>query len=87
MQLKTRHPVREGWPRATALELSESDLIRIHTANGGGYGDARRRPRDLVLADRGDGLITASEPAAVYGLDGVAETPGREAEAAAPSTL
>jgi N-methylhydantoinase B len=60
---------REEHAIATALELNEGDLVRIHTANGGGHGDPRRRPRELVLSDLRDGLITADEAGAVYGLD------------------
>jgi N-methylhydantoinase B len=41
-----------------AFELNEGDVIRIHTANGGGYGDPRRRPRELVLADLREGYVT-----------------------------
>ena len=74
VELIRRDGTREEHAIATALELNEGDLIRIHTANGGGHGDPRRRPRDLVLADLRDGLITAGEAAAVYGLDGDAET-------------
>jgi len=54
---------------ATALELNEGDLIRIHTANGGGYGDPMRRPRERVLDDLKNGLISVDEATHVYGLD------------------
>jgi N-methylhydantoinase B len=54
---------------ATALELNEGDLIRIHTANGGGYGDPKRRPRERVLDDLKNGLISSDEAIRVYGLD------------------
>jgi N-methylhydantoinase B len=54
---------------ATALELNEGDLIRIHTANGGGYGDPMRRPRERVLDDLKNGLISLDEAMHVYGLD------------------
>jgi len=54
---------------ATALELNEGDLIRIHTANGGGYGDPKRRPRERVLDDLKNGLISVDEATHVYGLD------------------
>jgi N-methylhydantoinase B len=53
----------------TALEVNEGDLIRIHTANGGGYGDPRRRPRELVLADLRNGFVADEIARAVYGLD------------------
>ena len=41
----------------TGLELNEGDVIRIHTGNGGGYGDPRRRARELVQEDLRNGLI------------------------------
>ncbi len=41
----------------TALEVNEGDVIRIHTGNGGGYGDPRRRARELVQEDLRNGLI------------------------------
>jgi N-methylhydantoinase B len=62
---------REEHAIATALELNQGDLIRIHTANGGGHGDPRRRPRARVLEDLRDGLITEAEAAGTYGLDGL----------------
>jgi N-methylhydantoinase B len=62
---------REEHAIATALELNQGDLIRIHTANGGGHGDPRRRPRARVLEDLRDGLITVAEAAGTYGLDGL----------------
>jgi N-methylhydantoinase B len=52
----------------TALTLNEGDLIRIHTGNGGGYGDPRRRRRDLVVEDVRNGYVTEEEAATVYGL-------------------
>jgi N-methylhydantoinase B len=53
----------------TGLELSEGDVIRIHTGNGGGYGDPRRRDRDRVLDDLRNGLVTEEAARAVYGVD------------------
>jgi N-methylhydantoinase B len=49
--------------------VNEGDVIRIHTANGGGYGDPRRRPRELVLADLRDGYVTEETARSVYGLE------------------
>jgi N-methylhydantoinase B len=52
----------------TALTVNEGDLIRIHTGNGAGYGDPRERPREHVLADLRDGLVSAERARAVYGV-------------------
>jgi N-methylhydantoinase B len=49
--------------------VNEGDVIRIHTGTGGGYGDPRRRPRELVLEDVMNGLITPERAAAVYGFE------------------
>ena len=53
----------------TALEVNEGDVIRIHTGNGGGYGDPRDRPRELVLDDLRNGLVRAAVARDVYGLE------------------
>src|SRR5204863_176620 len=54
----------------TALEVNEGDVIRLHTGNGGGYGDPRQRPRELVLDDVRNGYVSDAVARAVYGLDG-----------------
>jgi N-methylhydantoinase B len=53
----------------TSLEMNAGDLIRIHTGNGGGYGDPRRRPRELVLEDLRDGYVTDEAARALYGFE------------------
>jgi N-methylhydantoinase B len=75
VELIRRDGSREQHAIATALELNEGDLIRIHTANGGGYGDPRRRRRAKVRKDLRDGLITETEAVDTYSLGVVA--PGR----------
>jgi len=57
----------EEYALVTALEVNEGDVIRLHTANGAGYGDPRRRPRELVLADLRDGYISEETAHTVYG--------------------
>ena len=44
-------------------------MIRIHTANGGGYGDPRRRRRELVLDDLRNGYVTEETARTVYGVE------------------
>jgi len=56
----------EEYAVVTALEVNEGDLIRIHTGNGGGFGDPRRRPRELVLEDLRNGFTTAEHAREVY---------------------
>ena len=53
----------------TALEVNAGDVIRIRTGSGGGYGDPRRRLRQLVLDDIRNGYVTAELARSVYGLD------------------
>ncbi len=59
----------EEYAVVTALEVNEGDIIRLHTANGGGYGDPGRRPRELVLDDLRNGYVTRDVAREVYGLD------------------
>jgi N-methylhydantoinase B len=59
----------EEYAVVTALEVSEGDVIRIHTGNGGGYGDPRRRLRELVLDDLRNGYVTRDQARSVYRLD------------------
>ena len=58
----------ETYAVVTALEVNENDVIRIHTGNGGGYGNPRRRPREKVLDDIKNGFVTGARAAAIYGL-------------------
>jgi N-methylhydantoinase B len=59
----------ETYAVVTALEVNEGDVIRLHTANGAGYGDPRRRPRELVLADVRDGYVSEETACTVYGAE------------------
>jgi N-methylhydantoinase B len=59
----------EPYAVVTALRVDEDDVIRIHTANGGGYGEPRRRRRELVLDDLRNGYVTKEIARSVYGLD------------------
>lgn len=52
----------------TAAEVNEGDVIRIHTGTGGGQGDPRRRPRELVREDLRNGYITEEIARSVYEL-------------------
>jgi N-methylhydantoinase B len=52
----------------TTLRVDRDDVIRIHTGSGGGYGDPRRRSRELVLEDLENGFVTAQRAQEVYGV-------------------
>jgi N-methylhydantoinase B len=58
----------EEYAVVTALEVNEGDVIRIHTGNGGGYGDPRERPRELVAEELADGLLSPQRAREVYGF-------------------
>jgi N-methylhydantoinase B len=62
---------REKYAVVTALTVNKDDVIRIHTASGGGYGDPRKRPREKVLEDLKNGHITAGQARDVYGVTDV----------------
>ncbi len=54
---------------ATAVPLGAGDVVRIRTGNGGGFGDPRERPRDLVARDVRDGYVSLHEAQTLYGLN------------------
>ncbi len=58
----------EEYAVVTALTVDEGDVIRIHTANGGGFGDPSRRPREQVLEDLRNGYVTEEVARTVYRL-------------------
>jgi N-methylhydantoinase B len=58
----------EEYALVTALAVNEGDVIRLHTGNGGGYGNPRQRPRALVLDDVRNGYVSEAVARAVYGL-------------------
>jgi N-methylhydantoinase B len=59
----------EEYAVVTALEVNEGDVIRLHTANGAGCGDPRRRQRELVLGDVRDGYVSEETARTVYGAE------------------
>lgn len=65
---------REEYSVVTALPVNDGDVIRIHTGNGGGYGDPKRRARNKVLEDVKNGFITAEQAMSLYGLAEVVES-------------
>lgn len=52
----------------TALTLNTGDVVHVVTANGGGFGDPKRRPAAQVHADVKNGYTTHERAADVYGL-------------------
>jgi N-methylhydantoinase B len=58
----------EQYAVVTAVEVNEGDIIRVHTGRGGGHGDPRRRPRELVREDLRNGYITEETARSIYEL-------------------
>ncbi len=58
----------EEYAVVTALEVNEGDVIRIHTGNGGGYGDPLQRAPELIRDDLRNGFLTTERAAEVYGF-------------------
>jgi N-methylhydantoinase B len=59
----------EEYAVITALEVNAGDIIRLHTATGGGYGDPRDRSRELVRDDVRNGYVSEETARSVYGLE------------------
>ncbi len=57
----------------TQLKLHHDDVVRIVTANGGGYGDPKKRTLDRIRDDLKNGYLTAKRAREVYGFDATAE--------------
>ena len=51
------------------IAMNPGDRARVETAGGGGYGDARQRPREQVLHDLKQGYISADAARHLYALD------------------
>jgi N-methylhydantoinase B len=53
--------------------VNPDSIVTMMTPGGGGYGDARERDRDLVLADVADGYVSVEAARSTYGVE-VAES-------------
>jgi N-methylhydantoinase B len=69
VEIHRRDGRREQHTAVTAIELGEGDLIRIHTGNGGGYGNPLDRQPELIMEDVRNGFVTVEEATSVYGLN------------------
>jgi N-methylhydantoinase B len=52
--------------------VNTNDVIRIVTANGGGYGDPSRRTPAQIAQDIRDGYLTPDRAREVYSTDSAA---------------
>ena len=55
-------------PAATNIELRAGDQVLIEVSGGGGYGDPRKRERDLVRQDLREDRISPAEARETFGL-------------------
>ena len=58
----------EDYTRATNVRVERGDLVRVFTANGGGYGEPRKRPREQLSDDIKKEYVTLEQAESYYGL-------------------
>ena len=51
------------------MAIPRGTIFRQWAGGGGGYGEPRERPREVVAAELRDGLISRDTARAVYGLE------------------
>ena len=56
-------------PQDGTLRLRAGDVLRMEQAGGGGYGDPRTRPPELVLQDVREGYVSPEAAREIYGID------------------
>lgn len=59
---------REIFAVVTALTVNKDDVIRIHTASGGGYGNPKKRSKDKVKEDIRNGFLRKEQAQKLYGV-------------------
>lgn len=59
----------ERFGMCTTVPVERDEVIRIYTATGGGYGDPRRRPRELLEKDIKNGFVTTAQATRDYGYE------------------
>lgn len=52
----------------TAVPLGKDDVVKVHTATGGGFGDPAKRPAEKVRDDIRNGYISPERAKAIYGV-------------------
>lgn len=66
VEILRRDGSREEYAIATGIPLSAGDVIRIRTANGGGYGPPANRLPSLIERDLRNGYTSAEQAREVY---------------------
>lgn len=58
----------ETYGKIAGLKLNKGDIVRMITAHGGGYGEAKNRPGKKILEDLRNDFITPEQARERYGL-------------------
>lgn len=59
----------ERFSVAARKRIAKGEVVRLVTSTGGGYGNPRLRPRELVIEDLKNAYITLAQAARWFGLD------------------
>jgi len=54
--------------RYSDYPLADGDIFRLETPGGGGYGDPKTRPADLVMVDVNEGYVGVDAARDIYGV-------------------
>lgn len=55
----------------TMVPVKRDEVIRIHTATGGGFGSPQKRDKTALLSDVRNGYVTPEQAKKYYGLDSI----------------
>jgi N-methylhydantoinase B len=56
--------------KGTEIEINAGDVVTFLTAGGGGFGDPHERPREAVVRDIAEGVVTDAAAEKDYGVGG-----------------
>jgi N-methylhydantoinase B len=51
------------------VALKAGDIVEMVCGNGGGWGDPKKRDRELIRKDIKNGLVTREKAKAIYGYE------------------
>jgi N-methylhydantoinase B len=66
--------------KATGVLLRPGDILRNHSAGGGGYGDPRERDPELIDQDLRNGVVTPKAVEDAYERGGFLEASEKQSE-------
>jgi N-methylhydantoinase B/oxoprolinase/acetone carboxylase alpha subunit len=71
--LENKDGDKRSIPSKYSDRIRRGERLLVTTAGGGGYGDPKLRDREQIVADIGEGMISASQACKDYGIDTEAE--------------